>query len=350
MLLIVVLYIIHRIHINYSNFIQKILINLWQKEDVVLLAKYITKRVGYALLTLLVLVTITFFMMRALPGDPFIGEKALPPATMRALEVKYGLDKPLWEQFGIYLMNTIKGDLGLSLHYNRPVNDIIGQSFPYSAELGLRALIFAITMGILLGIVAAVNRGTKWDTASMSLAVIGVSIPSFIIGALLQYFLGLKVRQWFGIVLFPISGWNTEMAKILPAFALSLGSLAQISRLMRTSMLDVLSQDYIKTAKAKGLSERQIIWKHAVRNAIMPIITVVGPIAAAVLTGSFVVEQIFNIPGMGKFFVLSIQVQDYTMIAGTTLFYGAFLVLANLIVDILYGVVDPRVNLEGGKE
>lgn len=312
--------------------------------------KYIAKRLGYALITLLVLISLTFFMMRMLPGDPFIGDKALPEATMNALRVKYGLDKPEWQQFLIYLGNTVTGDLGTSIHYNRPVTDIIAQSFPYSFELGMRALIFALVAGIGLGIVAAVRRGTPWDTASMTLSIIGVSIPSFIVGALLQYVLALKFRQWFGISIFPVSGWTTEMSKLMPAFALSLGSLAQISRLMRTSMLDVLSQDYIKTAKAKGLSERQIVWKHAVRNAIMPVITVVGPIAAAVLTGAFVVEQIFNIPGMGKFFVLSIQVQDYTMIAGTTLFYGAFLIIANLIVDILYGIVDPRIKLEKAKE
>ena len=312
--------------------------------------KYIAKRIGYAIITLFVLTALTFFMMRLLPGDPFIGDKALPEATMAALRAKYGLDKPEWEQFVIYIGNVLKGDLGTSIHYNRPVTDIIAQSFPYSFELGIRSLIFALVAGVLLGIVAAVKRGTVWDTASMTLSIIGVSIPSFIVGALLQYVLALKLRQWFGITLFPVSGWTTEMSKLMPAFALSLGSLAQISRLMRTSMLDVLSQDYIKTAKAKGLSERQIVWKHAVRNAIMPVITVVGPIAAAVLTGAFVVEQIFNIAGMGKFFVLSIQVQDYTMIAGTTLFYGAFLIIANLIVDILYGIVDPRVKLDKVKE
>lgn len=293
---------------------------------------------------------LTFFMMRLLPGDPFIGEKALPDATMKALQAKYGLDKPQWQQLLIYIGNVLRGDLGVSIQYKgRAVNDIIAQSFPYSFDLGIRALIFAVTSGVLLGIVAAVNRGKKMDTAAMTLAVIGVSVPSFIMGSLLQYVLGLKLRQWFGITLFPISGWSSFMSKVLPAFALSLGSLATVSRLMRTSMLDVLGQDYMKTAKAKGLSERQMVWKHAVRNAIMPVITVVGPIAAAVLTGAFVVENVFNIPGMGKFFVQSIQTQDYTMIAGTTLFYGAFLVVANLIVDILYGIVDPRVKLTGGK-
>jgi oligopeptide transport system permease protein len=314
------------------------------------MVKYIVKRLFYAFLTLMVLVALTFFMMRLLPGDPFIGEKAIPETTLAALNEKYGLDKPVYEQLFIYMKNIFKGDLGISMHYNRPINDIIAQAFPYSFDLGLRALIFATVMGILLGIVAAVKRGTKWDTITMLFAIIGVSVPGFIIGALLQYFLGLKLFQWTGIRFFPITGWDSFASKLLPSFALSFSFLATISRLMRTSMLDVLGQDYIKTAKSKGLSQKKIIWKHAVRNAIMPVITVLGPIAAAVLTGAFVVENIFSIPGMGKFFVLSIQTQDYTMISGTTLFYGAFLVIANLIVDLAYGFIDPRVKLTEIKE
>lgn len=312
--------------------------------------KYIGKRLFYAALTLLVLIALTFFMMRMLPGDPFIGEKAIPETTLNALNEKYGLDKPMIQQLFMYMGNILKGDLGLSIHYNRPVTDIIAQAFPYSFDLGIRALIFATVLGLLLGIVAAVKRGTKWDTISMFFAIIGVSVPGFIIGALLQYFLGLKLYQWTGVRIFPITGWTDLSSKILPAFALSFSSLATISRLMRTSMLDVLGQDYVKTAKSKGLSQKAIIWKHAVRNAIMPVITVLGPIAATVLTGAFVVENIFSIPGMGKFFVLSIQTQDYTMISGTTLFYGAFLVLANLLVDLAYGFIDPRVKLESLKE
>ncbi|MBH1939356.1 ABC transporter permease [Mobilitalea sibirica] len=312
--------------------------------------KYIGKRLFYAALTLLALTALTFFMMRWLPGDPFIGEKAIPETTMKALNKKYGLDKPMLEQLFMYIGNVLKGDLGHSIHYNRPVNDIIAQAFPYSFDLGIRALIFATIMGVFLGIVAAVKRGTHWDTLTMLLAIIGVSVPSFIVGSLLQYFLGLRVYQIFDVRLFPITGWNTFASKILPSFALSFGSLATISRLMRTSMLDVLGQDYIKTAKSKGLSQKKIIWKHAVRNAIMPVITVLGPIAAAVLTGAFVIENIFSIPGMGRFFVLSIQAQDYTMISGTTLCYGAFLVIANLIVDLAYGFIDPRVKLTNVKE
>jgi oligopeptide transport system permease protein len=290
-------------------------------------------------------------MMRLLPGDPFIGEKAIPETTMKALNQKYGLDKPVIEQFLMYVGNVLKGDLGISMHYNnRPVTEIIAQAFPYSFDLGIRSLIFATIMGVFLGIVAAVKRGTAWDTLTMLIAIIGVSVPSFIVGSLLQYFLGLGLYQLTGARIFPITGWNSFSSKILPAFALSFGSMATISRLMRTSMLDVLGQDYIKTAKSKGLSQKKIVWKHAVRNAIMPVVTVLGPIAASVLTGAFVVENIFSIPGMGKFFVNSIKVQDYTMISGITLFYGAFLIIANLVVDLAYGFIDPRVKLTEIKE
>ncbi len=225
-----------------------------------------------------------------------------------------------------------------------------GQTFPVSAELGIRSLIFALIIGLLLGVVAAVKRGTAWDTASMFLALIGVSVPSFVLGALLQYFLALKLYQTTGQQIFPVMGWGPENSKMLPAFALAFGSMAIISRLMRTSMLDVLNQDYIKTAKAKGLSRNEIIWRHAVRNAIMPVVTVMGPMVAGVLTGTFVVENIFSIPGMGKYFVQSVQMNDYTTITGTTLFFGAFLVFANLVVDIIYGLIDPRIKLSGEKE
>jgi oligopeptide transport system permease protein len=321
-----------------------------KKKGGVHVIKYVGKRLFYAILTILTLTVLTFFMMRMLPGDPFIGNKAIPEVTMEALNRKYGLDKPVLEQLIIYISNAFRGDLGVSIKYNRPVTDIISQAFPYSFELGIRALIFATIMGVLLGIVAAVKRGTKWDSLAMFFAIVGVSVPNFIIGSLLQYLLGLKLYQWTGVKFFPITGWGSVASKLIPSFALSFSSLATISRLMRTSMLDVLGQDYIKTAKSKGLSQKKIIWKHAVRNAIMPVITVLGPIAASVLTGAFVVENIFSIPGMGRFFVMSIQDQDYTMISGITLFYGIFLVAANLMVDLAYGFIDPRVKLTEGRE
>lgn len=295
-------------------------------------------------------------MMHALPGDPFTGEKALPKQIKQAMMVKYGLNQPLYKQYIKYVGNVVKGDLGDSLQYrNRPVTAIIAKGFPYSFSLGIRALIFAVCLGLGLGILAALKHGKKWDTFTMIIAVIGVSIPSFIMGALLQYFLGLHLTKFIqhtfdtSFKLLPIAGWKTPSHKILPPIALGLGSLATIARLMRTSMLDVLGQDYIKTAKAKGLTQRAITWKHSIRNAIMPVITVLGPMTAAILTGAFVVESIFNIPGMGRFFVQSVQTNDYTMIAGTTIFYGAFLIFANLLVDIAYGFVDPRIRLAKGK-
>lgn len=314
------------------------------------MVKYIAKRLGYAVLTIFFLTAFTFFMMQMLPGDPFTGDKAISEVTRAALNAKYGLDKPVWQQFLIYIGNVVQGDFGMSIKYTRPVTSIIGESFPYSCELGLRALIIATVLGILLGTIAAIKRGTKWDTTAMLLAIIGVSVPSFIVAALLQYGLAVAPIKAFGGSVFPTRGWTDEWSKILPSLALSFSSMATVARLMRTSMLDVLGQDYIKTAKAKGLSSRQIVWRHAMRNSIMPIITILGPTAAALLTGAFVVENIFNIPGMGKFFVLAIKEQDYTLIAGITLFYGAFLVIAMLVVDILYGVIDPRVNLAKQKD
>ena len=313
-------------------------------------AKYILKRLVYALLTIIVLIAITFFMMHAIPGDPFIGDKALSDSAKAALEAQYGLDKPLIQQLFIYIANAFQGDFGQSIKYGREVIDIIGDSFPYSFELGVRALIIAVFGGIGLGSLAAIKRGKKADTIAMLVAVFGVSVPSFIVAALLLYYLALQLNTAIGTNIFPITGWNSEMSKILPAIALSLGPLAQISRLMRTSMLDVLNSDYIKTAKAKGLSQGMIIWRHALRNACMPVLTVLGPITAGILTGGFVVEQVFSIPGMGRYFVVSIKENDYTMIAGTTIFYGMFLIISVLIIDILYGVVDPRVKLADSKE
>ena len=312
--------------------------------------KYILKRIFYSILTIFFLIMLTFFMMQLLPGDPFVGDKAVDPVVLEELHAKYGLDKPVPEQFVRYVINICKGDLGIDLKTKRPITQTIAESFPISFELGIRSLIFASIMGFFLGVLAAVKRGTKWDTGAMLIALIGISVPSFIMGAILQYFLGFKLFQWTGVRVFPILGWNTEMSKLLPSFALSFGSMASISRLMRTSMLDVMSSDYIKTAKAKGLSKMKIIWRHGVRNAVLPVVTFLGPQAAALLTGAFVVENIFNIPGLGKFFVIGVQNNNYTMITGTTLFYGAFLVVANLIVDLLYGVIDPRVKLAGGKE
>lgn len=311
------------------------------------MTKYILKRVGYSIVTLFLLVAITFFMMQLLPGDPFTGEKQLPAAQMEALYAKYGLDKPVWQQFFIYIGNVVQGDLGVSLTYNRAVTLMITEAFSISFDVGIRSICFAFIGGVLLGTLAAIKRGKAADTVAMIIALLGVSVPSFVVASILQYFLGLKLYQATGMRLFAVTGWEGFNSHILPVVALGFGSLATISRLMRTSMLDVLGQDYIKTAKAKGLSQSGIIFKHAMRNAIMPVVTVLGPITAGILTGGFVVESVFGIPGLGKYFVQSIQGLDYTMICGTTVFYGAFLIIANLVVDIAYGLIDPRVKLEG---
>ena len=233
-----------------------------------------------------------------------MGDKALPETTMAALRAKYGLDKSMPEQFLIYIGNCLHGDLGLSLQTNRPVTDTILDSFKVSFDLGIRAILFAFILGVVLGTIAAIKRGKAADTICMFIALIGVSVPSFIMASLLQYYLGLQLgnamRDAGMPVLFATSDWKGWNTKILPVLALGFGSLAQISRLTRTSMLDVLGQDYIKTARAKGLSQSAIIWRHALRNAITPVVTVLGPITAGVLTGAFVVENIFAIPGLGK--------------------------------------------------
>lgn len=312
--------------------------------------RYIVKRIVYALLTLFVLITLVFFMMRMLPGDPFLGEKTVSATALANMTAKYGLDKPLFQQYLIYMGNCLRLDLGISITYNRDVMSIISDSFLVSADLGIRSLIFAVIIGVFLGAVAALKRGTAWDSASMFIAMIGVSVPSFILGALLQYFLALQFRplsvKLFGTSIFPVQGWGSFNQTLLPSFALGLGSLATVSRLMRTSTLDVLTQDYMMTAKSKGLSQSQILRRHVLRNAIMPVVTVMGPTVASVLTGTFVIESIFNIPGLGKYFVTSIKDLDYTMIGGTVIFYGGLLILCTLVVDLLYGLIDPRVKLE----
>ncbi len=303
------------------------------------MAKYVAKRIVAALLTLWALVTIVFFLVRLMPGDPFTSAK-LTEQVAENMRSYYGFDKPLLVQYFVYMGNLLRGNFGYSMKYtNKTVNYIIGQTFPFSADLGIRSLVLAISIGLVLGIIAARNRGKKIDFFCVIVAVIGTSIPDFIMGAFLQYFFGIK---WG---LFPVAKYNGIEYTILPALALSFYTLASVSRIMRSSMLEVVQQDYIKTARSKGLSEMRITCKHQIRNAIMPVMTVLGPTVASVLTGTFVIESIFAIPGMGKYYVESVSVNDYSMVLGMTVFYGIFLVTANLIVDILYGVADPRVRI-----
>lgn len=252
----------------------------------------------------------------------------------------YGLNEPLYKQYVQYLGNLLQGDFGYSLKYvNRSVNSIIADSFPVSAELGLRALALALPIGLLLGVIAARRRGKAADYMCVLIAVIGVSVPSFIAGTLLQYSFGVKLN-WF-----PVAQWKGWEYTVLPSIAMGLGLLATLTRLMRASMLEVNSQDYVKTAKAKGLNETQIVWRHQLRNSMLPIVTVLGPLVANVLMGTFVVEQIFAIPGLGMHFVQSVQSLDYTMALGLTVFFGIFLVAANFIVDLVYGFIDPRIRV-----
>jgi ABC-type dipeptide/oligopeptide/nickel transport system permease component len=302
---------------------------------------YILKRLGLSILTLLIIFTITFFLMNAIPGGPFQGEKKLPPNIMHNLEVKFGLNKPLVEQYFSYFKNAISGDLGVSIKHNGwSVNEIIGTYFPVSAKLGLLSISIAMIAGTFLGILSALKNNKFADRAVMVASTIGTSVPSFVVATVSMILFGVTFQ------LLPTYGIDSWQSYILPAFALSFFPLSFASRLMRSSMLDVINQDYIKTARAKGLKESTVIFKHALRNAILPVVTYLGPLLAGVLTGSFIIEKIFTIPGLGKFFVESITNRDYSVILGTTIFYGAFLISMNFIVDIIYMFIDPRIKLK----
>jgi len=304
------------------------------------LTKYILKRLLISFITIWVLITVTFFLVRLVPGDPFSSDKLTPEIKANMMKY-YGLDQPLYKQYVNYLGHLVQGDLGNSLRYKaRTVNEVIANNFPVSADLGIRSLIFATIAGVALGIVAALNHDKGWDRFSIFIAVIGISVPNFIIAGLIQWLFGVKLH-WL-----PVATYKTFAHTIMPAFALGLGTLASLARYMRTSMLEVVGQDYIKTAKAKGLSPVQVTVRHQIRNALLPIVTILGPTIAGVLTGGFVVESVFAIPGLGQYFVRSMQNLDYPMVMGTTIFYGAFLILMNLVVDIVYGLIDPRIRVD----
>ena len=283
--------------------------------------------------------------MHASPGGPFKKEKALPPAVQRNIEERYKLNDPLWKQYTDYMSNLIRGDLGPSFKYlGRSVNDIIRDGFPVSATLGAWAILFALVVGVPAGIISALNQNRWQDNVVMAIAIIGVSVPNFVIATLLMYVFAVKLR-WL-----PVAMWGTPRHVILPMIALAGFPAAFFARLMRSSTLDVLSQDYIRTARAKGLSWYAVVVKHVVKNAILPVVTYLGPLIAGILTGSFVVENIFAIPGLGRYYVTSIYNRDYTTIMGVTIFYSAFLVLLNFLVDIAYGWIDPRIKLVKAKE
>lgn len=309
------------------------------------MARYILKRIATSIITLWAVITITFFMLRLLPGGPFTGERNIPEAIMQNLEVKYGLDKPLFEQYGLYLKNLLQGDLGESMKYaGKEVSEIISYSFPSSSKLGVVVISIALIFGITLGIIAALKYNSWPDSLCMVLATLGVTIPSFVLATVLMYIFGVKYK------LLPVTGLNSPVSYILPALALGGYSIAFISRLTRSKLLETLNSDYIRTARAKGVSGFKVIVKHALRNTLIPIITYLGPLIAGILTGSFVVEKIFAIPGLGCEFVNTISNRDYTVIMGVTVFYSSILIICNLLVDLLYGIIDPRIKLDDIKQ
>ena len=298
---------------------------------------YIIKRIFNAFIVLWIVITITFFLMHAIPGGPFTAEKSLPPYVLHSIEERYKLNDPLYKQYGDYLCNLVQGDLGPSFKYpGRSVNDIIKDGFPVSFKLGIEAILIAIIIGIPAGILAGVKKDKWQDRAVNFFTTLGVAVPSFVVAALLIYVLSTKLH------LLPAAMWNGWRYEIMPALALSGMPMSFIARLTRSSMLDILSQDYIKTARAKGLSWSKVLIKHALPNSLIPVVTYLGPMTASILTGSFVIETIFAIPGLGQYFVTSIYNRDYTVILGVTIFYSVIVIVLNMVVDLLYPLLDPR--------
>lgn len=305
------------------------------------MAKYIVKRMILAALTVFLVATITFFLMNLVPGGPFVSEKSISAQAQTALKEKFGLDKPLIVQYKNYMLNAIQGDFGLSLKQRgRNVADIIATKFPVSARTGGISVIVALLFGIPLGSVAAMNRGKWVDNLIIVIATGGIAVPSFVLCTVGMYVFGVNLG-WL-----PTFGLTTPLHYVLPVFALSFYPTAYIARLMRSSMLDVIGQDYIRTARAKGVSQFLSLFKHALRNAILPVVTYVGPMLAYTLTGSFIVEKIFVIPGLGGQFVSSIMNRDYTVIMGTTIFLATLVIVMNTVVDIVYKLIDPRIQLK----
>lgn len=309
------------------------------------MTRYVFRRLGGAIIILWVIITVTFALMHAIPGGPFTTEKKLPPQVKASIEAKYHLDDPVWKQYGDYLGGVITGDLGPSYKYEgRSVNDIISDAFPISAQLGLLSLMVAVVGGIAAGAISAMRPNGIVDYAVTVLSTIGISVPTFIIGAVLVYVVGFELG-WF-----PVALWRGPSYMVLPVLTLAAQPMAFIARLTRSGLLDVYQQEYIRTARAKGLSSWTILTRHALGNAILPVITYLGPLAASLLTGSFIVETIFAIPGLGQYFVTSIYNRDYTVILGITIFYSALVVFLNILVDMIYPLIDSRVTTEEGTD
>lgn len=307
--------------------------------------RYTLNRLLQGIVTVWFIATATFLAMHAVPGDPMSGDRAVTPEIRKNLEAKYGLDKPLSQQYVIYLGNLVRGDFGISFtQQNREVNDIIREHFPISATLGILAIVFASLGGVLWGALTALYRNKLPDIVIMFFVILGISVPSFVFAALGQLAL-VKLNDFLGFSLLPVAGWGTVSHMLVPSLVLGLGTMAYLTRLMRSSMLEIINSDYLRTAKAKGLPATRIFTRHQLRNAILPVVTVLGPSIAGITTGSFVVESVFAIPGLGRYFVQAVQQLDYTVIMGTTVFFGSFLVLMVIIVDLLYGFIDPRVRV-----
>ena len=308
--------------------------------------RYTLKRLLQGVVTVWFIATATFFAMHLVPGDPLVNDKAIAPEIRANLEARYGLDKPLPQQYWIYLRNMAQGDFGISFtQQNREVNDIIAEHFKVSATLGILAVVFAALGGVLWGALTALYRNRAPDIVIVFLVILGISVPSFVFAAFGQ--LGVvELNAALGFTLFPVAGWGTVQHMIVPSLVLGLGTMAFLTRLMRSSMLEIVNADFVRTARSKGLPATRVFRKHQLRNAILPVITVLGPAIAAITTGGFVVEIVFAIPGLGRYFVQAVQQSDYTVIMGTTVLYGAFLVFMVIAVDLVYGLIDPRVRLE----
>ncbi|MCL1695531.1 MULTISPECIES: ABC transporter permease [unclassified Lysinibacillus] len=306
---------------------------------------YILKRLMYILLALFVIVSATFFLLRLAPGNPFASERNFPPQIEEKLNETYGLNNPWYIQYKDYLIDAATFDFGESMKYKaRSTNDMIAEGFPVSLTLGIEAMLLAIGLGVLIGVVAALYHNRFPDYLATTFAVLGISVPSFILAGLMQYFIAYKLQ------LFPISGWKGFSYSILPALAIAITHMGFIAKLTRSSMLEQNNSDYVKMARAKGLGKWTVVFRHTLRNALLPVVTYLAPLSAGVVTGSFIVEQIFAVPGLGKHFVQSITNRDYTVVMGTTVFFSIILLFAVFIVDILYSVIDPRIKLKGAKK
>src|SRR5690625_554535 len=305
-----------------------------------MMSKYIVKRLFYMVITLFIIITITFFLMKLLPGTPFSNPEKLSEKQLEIMNTKYGLDQPLAVQYVTYVGNLLQGDLGLSFQsQGRTVIDVIAIRIGPSALIGAQAIIIGFMLGLVLGVISALKHNTMLDYGAVFIAVLGMSIPSFVFAALMQYFIGVKLG-WL-----PVALWKGYSYSIMPSIALSVMVIATVARFIRSEMLEVLGQDYVLTARAKGIREEVVIIKHVLRNALIPAVTVVGPLTVSIMTGTLVIEKIFAVPGLGEQFTLSILVNDYSVIMGITLFFSALFIMVIFIVDILYVMLDPRITL-----